>query len=238
MSVHEILNAITEAKTALDREPVLQSRITELEHNLDKSQRHAQELEFKLMERNATIDQLQSKCRSLEVERDDMGFRELEAQDKLDALRNVVKVFTTQAETLMVQPISITEAEPVSESVTVNPTPIQDPDPDQWLRDHPQMHVSEAATVGQTEPQSPPLSSYTVSEAGQSASPLPQSVTTPTTGPNQASAATTVTTTEGVTSPKPYESKTYSQVQNENGNQFIPMFEWTDKGGTEANYWR
>src|ERR1700691_1339695 len=129
MSVHEILNAITEAKTALDREPVLQSRITELEHNLDKSQRHAQELELKLMERNATIDALQSKCRSLEVERDDMGFRELEAQDKLDALRNVVKSFMADVDHLIPRPAEVAQAEPVTVSVSVNPAPLPEPSP-------------------------------------------------------------------------------------------------------------
>ena len=43
--VYNILSAITEAKNALEREPQLQSRITELERSLNQSQSHAQELD-------------------------------------------------------------------------------------------------------------------------------------------------------------------------------------------------
>jgi chromosome segregation ATPase len=84
MSVHEILSAITEAKIALDREPQLTSRILELEQSLSQAQGHSQAMELKLIERNDTINNLQSKVRSLEVERDDMGFRELEARDLVE----------------------------------------------------------------------------------------------------------------------------------------------------------
>jgi len=208
MSVHEILNAITEAKTALDREPVLQSRITELEHNLDKSQRHAQELELKLMERNATIDALQSKCRSLEVERDDMGFRELEAQDKLDALRNVVKTFTAAAESLMPKPVEVAQAEPVSEPVTIT------------------LKEGESTPIPTTPP--PPLS-----EAGQSASPLSQSATTSQVSETISGGNATATPTTDAPLPKPYEGKTYSQV-----GLYIEHSDWINGGGTDVDYWR
>ena len=59
------------------------------------------------------IAKLNAKVRSLEVERDDAGFRELEAQDKLDALRNVVLgVHTTLEKTLP-------KAEPIVEAPAV-----------------------------------------------------------------------------------------------------------------------
>jgi hypothetical protein len=209
MSVHEILNAITEAKTALDREPVLQSRITELEHNLDKSQRHAQELELKLMERNATIDALQSKCRSLEVERDDMGFRELEAQDKLDALRNVVKTFTAAAESLMPKPVEVAQAEPVSEAVSVT------------------LKEGESTPIPTTPP--PPLS-----EAGQSASPLPSPVTSG--EPKSEPSSVNYSAPTDATSTKPYEGKTYSQVFGGSINA-CNRDEWIKGGGTYDDYW-
>jgi|ERR1700734_1572256 len=227
MSVHEILNAITEAKTALDREPVLKSRITELEHNLDKSQRHAQELELKLMERNATIDALQSKCRSLEVERDDMGFRELEAQDKLDALRNVVKTFTAAAESLMPHPVEVAQAKPVSEPVTIGSAATGS--------------FSNTPVTENAPPTTPYPLTQDVSEAGQSESPLPQSSAPTNVEEVQSSATGTATSSESVAGPtattKPYEGKTYSQVMSENGNFLIYMNEWQSGGGTEADYW-
>jgi hypothetical protein len=214
MSVHEILNAITEAKTALDREPVLQSRITELEHNLDKSQRHAQELELKLMERNATIDALQSKCRSLEVERDDVGFRELEAQDKLDALRNVVKTFTAAAESLMPKPVEVAQAEPVSEAVPIRDVPEPSPGFD---------HMGY-----RTDP---------VSEAGQSASPLPSSATITQASEMTDSARATATPTTDAPLPKPYEGKTYSQVFGSEYNTGCDRDTWVNGGGTYTDFY-
>jgi hypothetical protein len=220
MSVHEILNAITEAKTALDREPVLQSRITELEHNLDKSQRHAQELELKLMERNATIDALQSKCRSLEVERDDMGFRELEAQDKLDALRNVVKTFTAAAESLMPKVVEVAQAEPVSESVTIGSAATGS---------------FSTAPLNESEPMPPPNPALS-SEAGQSASPLPSPVTSG--EPKSEPSSVNYSAPTDATSTKPYEGKTYSQVFGSTANTGVSLTEWEQGGGSTNNYWR
>lgn len=119
MSVHEILSAITEAKVALDREPQLTSRILELERSLNQSQSHNQSLEVGIIGYKRTIDELETKVRSLEVERDDMGFRELESQDKLDMLRGMVTNFTCSVEAVMPKAVEVTQAEPVAEQVEV-----------------------------------------------------------------------------------------------------------------------
>ena len=217
-SVHDILNAITEAKAAFDERPVLQTRIDGLERDLDKSQRHAQELELKLMERNAAIDSLQSKCRSLEVERDDMGFRELEAADKLDALRNVVKVFTTQVESLMPKSIEVAKAEPVSEPIPVTGAASGSYSPEPAYEGYRNDLVQEP---------------HPIEAVGESASPLSPSATTTQDTETKTSVPTSASPMADVSSPKPYEGKTFSEV-----DRVINLPDWIEGGGTNANYWR
>lgn len=77
------LQAGEEARAAV---PALQSRIEDLSFQRDRAQKHNQGLEENIIDYKRAIDDLTSKVRSLEVERDDAGFRELEAQDKLNRL--------------------------------------------------------------------------------------------------------------------------------------------------------
>lgn len=72
-------------------------RLPEVERELREARAAAQgdgetiaRLEIRLQQRNAEIDELRSRIRSLEVERDDASFRELEAQDKVNALVGVI----------------------------------------------------------------------------------------------------------------------------------------------------
>lgn len=111
--VHDILDAINEARTALDERPQLQSQVEQLTKSLAKAEQHSCALELHIRNYKEEIANLNAKVRSLEVERDDAGFRELEAQDKLDALRNVVLgVHTTLEKTLP-------KAEPIVEAPVV-----------------------------------------------------------------------------------------------------------------------
>lgn len=218
MSVHEILSAITEAKVALDREPQLTSRILELERSLNQSQQHAQAIELKLLERNDTIDQLSSKVRSLEVERDDMGFRELEAQDKLDALRNVVNTFTAKANSLVPQVVEVTQAEPISEALPVAP-----------------QAGNSTGQPTETEPLHDTSPSFAgMAGEGQSESPLSSATTTQENMTNT-SAPSTVTMAEDAPSPKPYEGKTHTQVFGDL-RYHITYQEWMAGGGTHDNW--
>lgn len=67
-------------------------------------------LESKLIDRSAEIDELHSRIRSLEVERDDYGFRALAADDKANALASVLR--NTQA--AIGAALSAAEPEPVA----------------------------------------------------------------------------------------------------------------------------
>ena len=155
--VHDILDAINEARTALDERPQLKSYIQELETNLRQSQTHAQALEVNIQGYKSDISGLTDKIRSLEVERDDAGFRELEAQDKLDALRNVVLGVHTTLEKTLPKAEPIVEAPVVNEvapqagttSVTIEPTP--EPTPGSTL------YGSSYVLVPETQAQSNPI---------------------------------------------------------------------------------
>lgn len=90
-SVHDILGAIGDAQRALSAEPQYRNEISELQKRLDEAMRHSQALELKISGYKDNVDTLQSKVRSLEVERDDTGFRLLESEDKLDKLLKAIR---------------------------------------------------------------------------------------------------------------------------------------------------
>jgi len=234
MSVHEILSAITEAKVALDREPQLTSRILELERSLNQSQQHAQAIELKLIDRNDTIDSLQSKVRSLEVERDDMGFRELEAEDKVERLLNAMRyaeqnlgeaadgadpngsLFELFYSKRKARDVPISQAEPISEALPVA---------------SPQAGNSTGQPT-ETEPVHSLYQEEPVKPLGQSESPLPSALTQVI---DMSPTVKTSVTSEGVALGKPYEGKSYSQAKAE-GMPYTPYSEWAAKGGSYENY--
>ena len=85
--INDILATLTEAKDALEKLPELREEIRrEREDNIRaESELHtALDANLKLQ---ATIDELNAKVRSLEVERDDASFRELETADRLNAAK-------------------------------------------------------------------------------------------------------------------------------------------------------
>lgn len=211
-SVQDVLNAISEASAALNREPEYKTRITELERSLNSSTNRSETLALDLASHKDQIDSLTAKVRSLEVERDDAGFRELEAQDKLDALRSVVESFTAKTESLKPKVVPITPV-PTASVASVAEAPTQQ------------------APIAQPE-QAP----HPVQQAGQSG-PSPFSASTTQASDTTSSASPTATHMELVPTPKPYEGKTYTQVFGSLGSQ-CGQAEWVDKGGTIDNWSR
>lgn len=226
MQVHDILSAITEASGALQREPQLQSRVVELERSLNTSQTHAQELELRIASYKDEIASLNGKVRSLEVERDDAGFRELEAIDKLDDLRNMVKAFQANVEVVMPKVVHVAEATSLVEmKEAVKPESLL-PLPETSTQN--QSSLGDRPNVTEVSYQSGKLS-------GQSESPL-SAISTKAQSP---AAPLTAESMESVLQPRPYEGKTYSQVRDENYDRpFITYFDWIDGGGTQADYYR
>src|SRR6266702_2199703 len=87
---HNFIREIAEAYRALEAEPGLQHQVRDFEarhiHDGDTIAR----LETRIMELKAQQDETLTKLRSVEAERDDAGFRQLEAEDKV---ANLVRAF-------------------------------------------------------------------------------------------------------------------------------------------------
>jgi len=109
---------------ATEQLPQLQAECERLRLEVASYAETVQRLELKLLARNDDIDGLNSRIRSLEVERDDAGFRQLEAEDKIDAVRSIVENIQSEAEALKgklfpkpielkPEPMPIKDAEPV-----------------------------------------------------------------------------------------------------------------------------
>jgi len=80
------IKQIADAYAAAEREPTLLDTIDRLKNASVADGERIARLETRLMDRATEMDALRSTIRSLEVERDDYGFRALEANDKADAL--------------------------------------------------------------------------------------------------------------------------------------------------------
>ena len=109
--VQDILSSITTAAQALEEKPRLESRIAELERSLNSSQEHNQGLEQNIANYKSQIEQLNSKVRSLEVERDQAQFRTLELEDTIhkalegiNATRSIVDRMRTELDPPKPQP--------------------------------------------------------------------------------------------------------------------------------------
>lgn len=93
--VNDMVAALNAALASHARVPELETALKDSQFYLNKSQEHNQRLELNIIDYKNEIANLTSKVRSLEVERDDAAFRELETADKLNSLlgfaRNAVR---------------------------------------------------------------------------------------------------------------------------------------------------
>lgn len=128
--VHNILDAISEAKAALDAKPTLERRIRELEADLAESQRHAQGLEENIIGYKADISTLKSDKESLIIARDDAQLRVLELEDRIHSVSRFLSTMQSEAVALdkSLNPQPAPTLEPVVEQrvelpVTPPPTP-------------------------------------------------------------------------------------------------------------------
>lgn len=94
-NMNDFIGQIANAYRALQAEPKLRDEIDTLNSMVESYAKQVQEREISLLERAKEIDELHSRIRSLEVERDDYGFRALAADDKANALAAVLR--STQA---------------------------------------------------------------------------------------------------------------------------------------------
>lgn len=87
---HNFIREIAEAYRALEAEEGLHGQIDLMAKERIKDGETIARLEMRIMELKTSQDDLQSKVRSLEVEREDAGFRLLESEDRLDAIRRAI----------------------------------------------------------------------------------------------------------------------------------------------------
>jgi hypothetical protein len=130
VNLSDLMRELQAGEEARMQVPALTSQISDLTRRLDQSQRHSQELETSIIDYKRTIDGLNAKVRSLEVERDDAGFRELEAQERIATMLNALRGFRHDIDETVdrVDPPKPAEPapQPVSDagvSAPVNPAP-------------------------------------------------------------------------------------------------------------------
>jgi septal ring factor EnvC (AmiA/AmiB activator) len=89
--VSSLVSDLVEMAEATRKLPELQRSLEEFERKSREDGERIARLEQKLMEAAAREDELKAKLRSVEAERDDAGFRQLEAEDKLADLRRTIE---------------------------------------------------------------------------------------------------------------------------------------------------
>lgn len=91
-NVHDVLDAITKAKEAYEVRPALHRRIDELEQALANERRKHDMLREEHEATEEARRQTEAKLRSVEAERDQYGFRNLELEEKLDKARSLLGI--------------------------------------------------------------------------------------------------------------------------------------------------
>lgn len=175
-SVSSFVHDLVTMAQATEQLPQLQAECERLKTEVEAYAQQVQRLELKLLARNDDIEGLNSRIRSLEVERDDASFRELEAIDKVDAVKNVVESIQAQAETLkeklFPKPMELKiEPEPVKAEA-----PVELPKASDWVPSQGQSEVdptvqSTASSIEPASVSSPPVAETTsASSASQTTS--------------------------------------------------------------------
>lgn len=257
MSPHvgNFVQDLVEMAKAVETVPILQAELSQVRSNLDEAQRHNQGLESNIINYKAQIEDLQFKVRSLEVERDDASFRVMEAEDREHA---VLKEANVIKDALAMIQFKLDPPKPEPEKLVEELQPQAVPVPTQYEK-----NTAHATMYGEGKPTEPNPATFTGFE------PQGSSETTPTASSVEQSPNATYATTENVLEsssassieeasksdanppdssstasgdgsilgevPKsPYEGKLYHDTPI-----YIPLHEWINGGGTEANYhWR
>src|SRR6266446_835017 len=89
---HNFIREIAEAYRALESEPDLKRQVHDFEGRHIRDGDTIARLETRIMELKAAQDELNTKLRSVEAERDEAGFRQLEAEDKVATLVHTFQV--------------------------------------------------------------------------------------------------------------------------------------------------
>ena len=255
---------MVDAAKAVEAQPELLAEIDRLRQaNQEDGQRIAA-LEIKLQQRSQELEETNRKLREVESERDDAGFRLLEAEDRLVRIRDLLPVPVVE---LVAEP---TPPQAAQEGSFTNPLPGTFPTQDQpdgtgtgteseasasnfptvqW--DTPPQFPTEASTTASSEPVPDPaptseeavrptsvtLVRVTPEETAHSwATTAEDTASSPSTSePTTASTPSAEPEVSASTEPKGiYEGKRYADIP-----EYIPEDKWVANGGTvEDYYWR
>lgn len=211
--VHNILDAISEAKAALDAKPTLERRIRELEAELAESQRHAQGLEENIIGYKADISTAKTETERLGNELLETQLRNLELEDRIHSVSRF---------------LSTMQSEAVALDKSLNPQPQPTPEP---IVEQP----VELPLTGQSEANPTATTMDSVSDPVNQAV-LNTSISTPvpSLGYNSGYNPGTSVVTEVEIKPQPYANRLYYYCRD-----YMPISQWVRDGGTEYSYyWR
>jgi len=222
---HNFIREIAEAYRALEAEQGHIDTIARHEKERVRDGETIARLEMRVMEMKGMLDDLSAKLRSVEAERDDAGFRVLESEDRLDAIKRAIGMPEAIANAVA------KATEQVTPMVEAKPEPI-------WpylgspvegqIMPNVVVQSDNASTVG---PQD------TAPTTGQSEADPIASTTQATQSPSVSSA--TVPIQEGASSIASDPTKPYLGKRYVDHAYFVSLSGWLAGGGTEADYnWR
>jgi hypothetical protein len=120
---HNFIREIAEAYRALEAESGLHGQIELMAKERIRDGETIARLEMRVMELKTLLDDTQAIVRSVEAERDDAGFRLLESEDRLDAIRRAIGMPEAIADAVakaMEKVEPVVEAKPEPDHVAVH----------------------------------------------------------------------------------------------------------------------
>lgn len=99
----QFLTEIGEMNTQAQRVPGLEQSIRELQVEAERKRLAVEERETSILRLKSEMDTLNQKLRAVEVERDDYGFRKLEAEDRVAACTRSLKEILAAGESVLAQ---------------------------------------------------------------------------------------------------------------------------------------
>lgn len=231
-NVGNFVHDLVEMAKAMETLPQVQDDLTRTQGVMIEQARTIQSREEAIIRYKAEIEALNSRIRSLEVERDDASFRVMEMEDKTHQVMGMLIDFECKAKgarMILDPPKPEPELQPQAVPTATDQS-VADPTIVAVAQDT--ENSSAFTTANQSENAS---TSMLTEEAPKSdANPTPASASGDQT---QVSASTTAGHTDNVTSGSsqgPYFNKRYHDMPS-----YISYIDWIDGGGTEVDYfWR
>lgn len=247
-NVNSFVHDLVAMAKAMEEVPALESRIREMQEQLDKALSHNQGLEQNIQSYKTQIESLQTKNHDLEVARDDAEYRFLELDEKTYKILGDIEAINTlaQATREMLKP-KLPEPPPAPQDQSeFHPTTVSTPQPDQSqpvpsqpveqtpsvtspIEPNPNWAQPNPTPTAQPEGQREPLPTSTPTNVGSETGSSPPASTESAESQTTASQSSPDTRTPGR-----YAGKRYYDYPS-----YIPRADWVAEGGSQEDYdWR